>query len=79
MEPKPVIESKEGPQYYVEHFYAGYKQIYCSSDLAPYASLAPSTHSSGGKTHYRPIRKQGSKYLRWMLNQVNMDEHKKWA
>ena len=38
--------------------------------LVSYAGLAPSTRSSGGKTHYGPITKQGSKYLRWILTQV---------
>jgi transposase len=41
-----------------------------SSHLVSYAGLAPSTRSSGGKTYYGPITKQGSKYLRWILNQV---------
>ncbi|MGC8593783.1 MAG: transposase [Nitrososphaeria archaeon] len=41
-----------------------------SSHLVSYAGLAPSTRSSAGKTHYGPITKQGSKYLRWILNQV---------
>ncbi|MGC9146175.1 MAG: IS110 family transposase, partial [Nitrososphaeria archaeon] len=41
-----------------------------SSHLVSYAGLAPSTRSSGGKTYYGPITKQGSKYLRWILTQV---------
>lgn len=33
--------------------------------LAAYAGLIPSTYSSGGKTHYGKIIKQGNKWLRW--------------
>ncbi len=40
-----------------------------SSSLVAYAGLAPSTHSSGGKTYHGTITKQGSPYLRWILNQ----------
>jgi transposase len=40
-----------------------------SSSLVAYAGLAPSTHSSGGTTHHGAITKQGSPYLRWILNQ----------
>lgn len=40
-----------------------------SSSLVAYAGLAPSTHSSGGKTRHGGITKQGSPYLRWILNQ----------
>lgn len=35
--------------------------------LCSYAGLVPSVHSSGGKTRYGPITKQGSKWLRWIL------------
>jgi transposase len=38
-----------------------------SSHLCSYAGLIPSTHSSGGITHYGPITKTGSKYLRWIM------------
>src|SRR5579875_3127368 len=41
-----------------------------SNHLVSYSGLSPSTHSSGKKTFYGPITKQGSKYLRWILNQV---------
>jgi transposase len=34
-----------------------------------YAGLAPSTHSSGGTTYHGGITKQGSPYLRWIVNQ----------
>jgi transposase len=40
-----------------------------SSSLVAYAGLASSTYSSGGKIYHRSITKQGSKYLRWVLNQ----------
>ena len=40
-----------------------------SSSLVAYAGLAPSTYSSGGKTYHGTITKQGSRYLRWILNQ----------
>ncbi|MGC8614093.1 MAG: IS110 family transposase, partial [Conexivisphaera sp.] len=41
-----------------------------SDHLVSYAGLSPSTHSSGGRTYHGPITKQGSRYLRWILNQV---------
>ena len=40
-----------------------------SSSLVAYSGLAPSTHSSGGKTYHGPIMKSGSRYLRWMMGQ----------
>ena len=40
-----------------------------SSSLVGYSGLAPSTHSSGGKTHHGPITKTGSSYLRWIMGQ----------
>lgn len=40
-----------------------------SSSLVAYAGLAPSTHSSGGKTYHGPITKTGSTHLRWILGQ----------
>jgi transposase len=40
-----------------------------SDHLVAYAGLAPSTHSSGGKTYHGRITKTGSPYLRWVLNQ----------
>jgi len=40
-----------------------------SSSLVAYAGLAPSTHSSGGKTYHGPIMKSGSRYLRWIVGQ----------
>jgi len=40
-----------------------------SSSLVTYAGLAPSTHSSGGKTYHGPIMKTGSRYLRWIMGQ----------
>ena len=47
-----------------------------SSSLVAYAGLSPSTHSSGGKTYHGPITKQGSPYLRWVLNQCTMSHIK---
>src|SRR5579875_1652559 len=41
-----------------------------SNHLVSYSGLSPSTHSSGKTTFYGPITKQGSKYLRCILNQV---------
>jgi transposase len=41
-----------------------------SDHLVSYAGLSPSTHSSGGRTYHGPITEQGSRYLRWILNQV---------
>ena len=38
-----------------------------SNHLCSYAGLIPSTHSSGGITHYGKITKTGSKYLRWIM------------
>lgn len=35
--------------------------------LVSFAGLCPSTHSSGGKTYYGRITKQGSKWLRWAM------------
>jgi transposase len=35
--------------------------------LVSYAGLAPSVRSSGGKTRYGHITKQGSRWLRWIL------------
>ena len=40
-----------------------------SHHLVAYAGLAPSTHSSGGRTYHGRIMKTGSPYLRWILNQ----------
>ena len=40
-----------------------------SSSLVGYSGLAPSTHSSGGKTYHGPIMKTGSRYLRWIMGQ----------
>jgi transposase len=40
-----------------------------SSSLVGYSGLAPSTHSSGGKTYHGPMTKTGSSYLRWILGQ----------
>lgn len=37
------------------------------SKLVSYAGLSPAVYSSGGKTHYGSITKQGSKWLRWAL------------
>jgi len=41
--------------------------------LCSYAGLAPRVHSSGGKTRYGSITKQGSKWLRWIL--VELSHH----
>lgn len=39
------------------------------NNIVSYAGLAPSVHSSGGKTYYGHITKQGSRWLRWILIQ----------
>lgn len=39
--------------------------------LCSYAGLVPSIHSSGGKTRYGSITKQGSKWLRWILIELS--------
>lgn len=38
--------------------------------LCSFGGLVPSVHSSGGKTKYGGITRQGSKWLRWILAQV---------
>jgi len=38
-----------------------------AKNLVSYAGLAPGVHSSGGKTRYGHITKQGSRWLRWIL------------
>lgn len=40
------------------------------NNLVSYAGLAPSVHSSGGKTYHGHITKQGSRWLRWILIQA---------
>lgn len=40
-----------------------------ASHLCSYASLTPSTHSSGGTTYHGSITKTGSRYLRWVLTE----------
>jgi transposase len=37
------------------------------NNIVSYAGLAPSVHSSGGKTYHGHITKQGSRWLRWIL------------
>jgi len=39
--------------------------------LCSYAGLVPSVSSSGGKTRYGAITKQGSKWLRWILIELS--------
>lgn len=39
--------------------------------LCSYAGLVPSIHSSGGKTRYGSITKQGSRWLRWILIELS--------
>lgn len=39
--------------------------------LCSYAGLVPRIHSSGGKTRYGSITKQGSKWLRWILIELS--------
>lgn len=39
--------------------------------LCSYGGLVPSVHSSGGKTRYGRITKQGSSWLRWILIQAS--------
>lgn len=38
--------------------------------LCSFGGLVPSVHSSGGKTQYGGITRQGSKWLRWILTQI---------
>ena len=40
-----------------------------SHHLCSYAGLVPSTHSSGGITHYGKITKTGSRHIRWVLTE----------
>ena len=35
--------------------------------LSSYAGVVPSVKSSGGKTHYGQMKRQGNKYIRWAL------------
>jgi transposase len=39
--------------------------------LCSYAGLVPSVHSSGGRTRYGSITKQGSRWLRWILIELS--------
>lgn len=39
--------------------------------LCSYGGLVPSVHSSGGKTRYGRITKQGSSWIRWILVEVS--------
>ena len=39
----------------------------CAGQLASYAGLVPSTHSTGAVTRHGPITKQGNRWLRWAL------------
>jgi transposase len=39
--------------------------------LCSYTGLVPSVHSSGGKTRYGSITKQGSRWLRWILIELS--------
>lgn len=41
--------------------------------LCSYAGLVPSVYSSGGKTHYGAITKQGSRWIRWIL--IDLSHH----
>ena len=43
------------------------KRFPTAGHLCSFAGLVPSLHSSGGKTRYGHITKEGSKYLRWIL------------
>jgi transposase len=43
------------------------KRFPSEKHLVSYAGLAPSVRSSGGRTHYGHITKQGSRWLRWIL------------
>ncbi len=43
------------------------KRFMRPANFVSYCGLAPSVHSSGGKTRYGSITKQGSKWLRWAL------------
>jgi transposase len=42
-------------------------RFHTGDQLASYAGLAPSTHSSGGVTHHGRITKEGSRWLRWAM------------
>jgi transposase len=42
-------------------------RFHSGDQLASYAGLAPSTHSSGGVTHHGRITKEGSRWLRWAM------------
>jgi transposase len=42
-------------------------RFHTGDQLASYAGLAPSTHSSGGVTHHGRITKEGSAWLRWAM------------
>jgi transposase len=41
-----------------------------AAHLCSYAGLVPSVYSSGGRTRYGPLTKQGSAYLRWVMVQA---------
>lgn len=43
------------------------KRFRDAKKLAAYAGLVPSTYSSGGKTFYGHITKQGNKWIRWAM------------
>jgi transposase len=42
-------------------------RFHSGDQLASYAGLAPSNHSSGGVTHHGRITKEGSAWLRWAM------------
>jgi len=47
------------------------KRFSSARKLCSYAGLVPSVHSSGGRTRYGSITKQGSKWLRWILVELS--------
>ena len=47
-------------------------RFHSGDQLASYAGLAPSTHSSGGITHHGRITKEGSRWLRWAMVEAAM-------
>jgi len=45
----------------------GIERFHSLSKFCSYAGLAPSTHSSGGKTYHGKITSEGNRWLRWAL------------
>lgn len=47
--------------------------------LVSYAGLSPSLYSSGGKSHYGKITKQGNRWLRWAMTEAAQVASRKTA